>query len=101
VKSSMDRKTRKALDAVIDYLWRDEHRHWQECGCPLDQDHIFIEVLRLAKWLGYECCHDGVTVIPEGGRCDMCRCDQSELDEAVEAQRQQPSELQEPDEVAG
>lgn len=44
----MDQETYQSLVKVIDYLWTDEHRHWNESGNT--DDHIFRDVLRLHEW---------------------------------------------------
>lgn len=44
----MDNETYQSLRKVIEYLWVDEHRHWNEAGNP--EDHIFKDVLRLQNW---------------------------------------------------
>jgi hypothetical protein len=33
------------VEAIVDYLWRDEERHFEESGCP--NDHIFLVLRRL------------------------------------------------------
>jgi hypothetical protein len=39
----------EAVGKVVEYLYRDEHEHWQEHGWP--KDHIFRSVKVLACWL--------------------------------------------------
>ncbi len=51
---SMERLTtpevRHSLDAVIEYLWRDELKNWDEDGHP-KEGHVFCHVRRVAAWL--------------------------------------------------
>jgi hypothetical protein len=46
----MDDETRNSLKRIIDYLYTDEERHWQESDPP-EADHIFHDIMRVAKWL--------------------------------------------------
>lgn len=42
----------KDLKMVLEYLWRDEERHYFECNHP--KDHIFCALKRSAKIVKYE-----------------------------------------------
>ncbi len=44
----MDEKTYESVLAIIENLWRDEKKHWQECGWP--KNHIYRHVKQLADW---------------------------------------------------
>jgi hypothetical protein len=46
----MDNKTQMRLRRIINYLYADEERHWQEAGEP-NTNHIFHDIIRLAEWL--------------------------------------------------
>ena len=39
----------ESLHALIEYVYSEEHKHWQESGRPAA--HIFHEVARVADWL--------------------------------------------------
>ena len=45
----MDEKTKHSLEAIVDYLFADEERHWLEAGRPAR--HIFHDIMRLTAWL--------------------------------------------------
>lgn len=40
----------KDLKIVLEYLWRDERKHYQERPC---KNHIYTVLRRLAKRIGY------------------------------------------------
>jgi hypothetical protein len=42
----------KDLKTVLEYLWRDEKRHYSESSYP--RNHIFCVLKRLAKAVKYE-----------------------------------------------
>ena len=44
----MDEETYNALLKVIDYLYDNEQRHWEESGRPAN--HIFKSLEQLAGW---------------------------------------------------
>ncbi len=44
--NALDGKTVNDIQKVIDYLWQDEERHYQEEPC---KGHIFLVMKRLAK----------------------------------------------------
>jgi hypothetical protein len=44
----MDEKTYECLIKVIDYVYEDEQRHWEEEGQP--DNHIFTSVRQLRDW---------------------------------------------------
>jgi hypothetical protein len=46
----MDFKTIESLREILDYLHKDEKRHWEESGKPKD-GHIYHDVLRVTEWL--------------------------------------------------
>jgi hypothetical protein len=46
---TMDSKTRKHLEKVIDYLWYDEEKNWADSGKP--SDHIFVHLRAVKEWL--------------------------------------------------
>lgn len=48
-----DKQIKQDVKAVLDYLWQDEERHYQECG-GYPKKHIFHVLKRLAKNIGYE-----------------------------------------------
>lgn len=37
------------LRRILDYLWKDEQKHFEESGCP--KDHIFKSLERIKKIL--------------------------------------------------
>lgn len=39
----------RSLNALIEYLWRDEQKHWEESDRP--KAHIFHDVQIVAAWL--------------------------------------------------
>lgn len=45
----MDSETIEALRSVIEYLWDDEERHWQELNNP--KDHIYHDLMLLKIYL--------------------------------------------------
>jgi hypothetical protein len=45
----MDHETIESLRRVIDYLWKDEYKSWQEDGKP--SSHIFNDLIALDDWL--------------------------------------------------
>jgi hypothetical protein len=45
----MDKHVEGSLERIIEYLFSDELRHWQEQGEPMN--HIFIDVWRVDRWL--------------------------------------------------
>jgi len=48
----VDNKTKKDIRIVLEYLWRDEKRHYAEWGYT--RNHIFCVLKRLAKAVKYE-----------------------------------------------
>jgi len=48
----MDEKVKQDIKIILDYLWCDEERHYEECGCS--KKHIFTTMKRLAKTVKYE-----------------------------------------------
>jgi uncharacterized protein YdaU (DUF1376 family) len=47
----MSKKEKKDVKVVLEYMWRDEERHYQEGPC---KNHIFVILRRLAKRVGFE-----------------------------------------------
>ena len=45
----MDKKIERSLERIIQYLFWEEIRHWEELGKP--RDHIFTDVRRVDRWL--------------------------------------------------
>lgn len=43
---------RESILALVEYLWRDEAKHWEASGRPAA--HIFRHVERVSAWLGEE-----------------------------------------------
>ena len=43
----MDKQIRQDIKTVLDYIWRDEERHYAESG--RNKKHIFRALKRLAK----------------------------------------------------
>jgi hypothetical protein len=48
----LDKKTKQDIGLVLDYLWHDEEKHYQESGYR--RKHIFKILRRLAKTIQYE-----------------------------------------------
>jgi hypothetical protein len=46
------RKNSASLEAVIDYLYYDEQKSWQEDGEP--ESHIYHDLERLIDWLSFQ-----------------------------------------------
>jgi hypothetical protein len=47
----VDEKIKQDIMTILDYLWRDEERHYRESGYC--KKHIFRVVKRLAKTIKY------------------------------------------------
>lgn len=45
----MDKKTRDAIKALVDYLKVDEAKHWNEMNRP--KNHIYNQIRIVDKWL--------------------------------------------------
>jgi hypothetical protein len=45
----MNKETQFSLRQIINYLYGDEEKHWQEENRPVR--HIFRDILRVASWL--------------------------------------------------
>ena len=48
-----DKKMEQDVSIVLEYLWHDEERHYQECEKDT-KGHIFLVLKRLAKNIGYK-----------------------------------------------
>jgi hypothetical protein len=48
----MDKQIKKDIRIILEYLWHDEEKHYQE-SLPC-KDHIFVVLRRLAKRIGYQ-----------------------------------------------
>lgn len=48
----MNKQTKQDIKIVIDYLWKDEERHYLESN--YDEKHIFRVLKRLAKAIEFE-----------------------------------------------
>lgn len=48
-----DKKINQDIKLLLNYLWKDEERHFQECGEDT-KGHIFLALKRLAKGVGYK-----------------------------------------------
>ncbi|GEM_PF-1714619 len=46
-----DEQMAEDIKAVLDYLWKDEQKHYQENPC---KEHIYSVLRRLAKRIGYK-----------------------------------------------
>ncbi len=46
-KNRLDEKTYRSVLAILAYLMREEHRHWEESGKP--KSHIYHHVRRLVQ----------------------------------------------------
>lgn len=46
----MDKQTVASLQKIMDYLYRNEQKDWEENGKPV-KGHIFHDVSRVAFWL--------------------------------------------------
>lgn len=46
----MDTATRASIQAIVDYLYRDEENDWSESGSPTD-GHIFDDIKKVTEWL--------------------------------------------------
>ena len=71
----MDKFTMQALDDVVNYLYDQEHKHWQEAGEP-EKGHIFHDIKLLADYVDNqrECksmAHD--VDVAEHGHCLECQ----------------------------
>lgn len=49
----MDAPTIESLREILDYLYADEKRSWQEAGEP-EGGHIFNDIKRVVAWLDSE-----------------------------------------------
>lgn len=47
----MTKEEKEDLKIVLNYLWRDEQKHYQETPC---KEHIYSVLRRLAKRIGYK-----------------------------------------------
>jgi hypothetical protein len=47
-----DKKIKQDVKLILDYLWRDEEKHYQEIGKE-SKEHVFQVLKRLAKNTGY------------------------------------------------
>jgi hypothetical protein len=45
----MDNETYASLEKVVEYLWIDEEKHFEESDHP--KDHIFRDIKRLRDWV--------------------------------------------------
>ncbi len=45
----MSKETQMSLHEIIEYLYADEEKHWQEENRPAN--HIFCDILRVDSWL--------------------------------------------------
>ena len=46
------KRLREDIISVVDYLWHDEEKHYEEVDRP--RNHIFMVLKRLAKEIGYK-----------------------------------------------
>lgn len=46
-----DKRIIKNIEKVLDYMWADEEKNWEECDKP-KKGHIFCVLLELNKQLG-------------------------------------------------
>lgn len=61
----MNTKTLQALSNVLDYLSRDERKHYEEAGCPTG--HIYEDIVKLQEFeLEMQKPHE-IKIIIEGG----------------------------------
>ena len=55
MQTELPEQVRKSLAEVIDYLWNDEERHYNESYLDIDEDgindHIFNHVVALSNFL--------------------------------------------------
>lgn len=49
MKYQIDEKTMASIKAVVQYLYEDEQKHWEESGRP--DGHIFQDVKQLKKFV--------------------------------------------------
>jgi hypothetical protein len=47
--NSMDKNIERSVKRIVEYLFSDEFRHWEELGEPMN--HIFIDVWSVDRWL--------------------------------------------------
>ena len=75
----LEKNLKKEIGKVVDYLWHDEEKHWEEDGKP--RNHIFIAVRRINNWLKQFRCEkcgkifedpEEIRHIKEYGIC--CKC---------------------------
>jgi hypothetical protein len=64
----MNEKTERSLQRIIDYLYPDELRHWEELGKP-KEGHIFVDVQRVSTWFE----KNKKPEVVGRGRCPNCR----------------------------
>jgi len=43
----------EALDKIIDYLWQDEQRHFNESTLEKQKEHIFHSLQTAKRWLDH------------------------------------------------
>ena len=85
----MNKEELQALHEVIDYMWEDEKKSYEECyDCDLSDDfdltkvnenhaHMFVYLMTLGNYVQVQqLCGDGVNVIEDKsdcGQCEVCR----------------------------
>ncbi len=50
-ESDHDEKFRKSIQKVMDYLWSDEQKHYQESESKEKENHIFSHLKVVQEWL--------------------------------------------------
>ena len=45
------KKFKKSLAKIIEYLYKDEKRHYEECSEADKKNHIFKDIQVVRKWL--------------------------------------------------
>jgi len=48
---SMSKETREHLHKVLEYLWKDEQRHYEECDEEGRDNHIFVSMKAVNDWI--------------------------------------------------
>ena len=48
----------ESLRAIIEYMWTDEERNYEECETGLRDNHIFTHLKRVEQWLKAQEQHD-------------------------------------------
>jgi len=54
VKPKLPDDVRTAMESLVEYLWHDERRHYEETAPAYRERHIFASLVTLRNWLDGE-----------------------------------------------